>query len=148
VSAEAPVIAVEAPALVLTPPSIGEALVAAEAQLQPFLIRNDRDRSRMVLEPEVVASKPLLGQRALFGAEVREEKTRAVRVPLEGYGERSASGSTRIIAFAVLMVVAAGGAAFFGWGEGAAMQKKFGPSVRAGYDSGWHALKALGGWNE
>ncbi len=148
VRVEVPVVAVEAQTLVLAPPSIGEALVAAEAQLQPFLIRDDRDRSRMVLEPETASSKSLMGQRALFGPEVRGEKTRTIRVPLEGYGERSVSGSARIIAFAVVIAVAAGGAAFFGSGEGAAMQKKLGPSVRARYDSAWRGVKALGGWNE
>jgi hypothetical protein len=144
--------AVEEPVLVLTPPPVAEAPVAVEAQLQPFLIRNDRDksgnpdRSRMVLEPEMTVSKALVGQRALFGSEGQEEKGRAMRVPLEGYGDRSATGSTRMIAFAALMLVAVGGGAFIVRGDAAALRQKFVPSVRAGYDSAWHGVKALGNW--
>jgi hypothetical protein len=144
--------AVEEPALVLTPPPVTEAPVTVEPQLQPFLIRNDRDksdnsdRSRMVLEPEVSASRPLLGQRALFGFEAQEEKAQAIRVPLQSYGERSANGNVRMIAFAALMTVALGSGAFFARGDGAILHQKFVPSVRAGYESARHGVKALGNW--
>lgn len=149
VGAEIAAATVEEPALVLTPPPVAEAPVAVEAQLQPFLIRNDRDksdRSRMVLEPETAVSRSLAGQRALFGLEGQEEKDRAIRVPLEGYGERSANGNVRLIAFGALMVVALGSGAFFVRGDGAALRQKFVPSVRAGYNSAWRGVKALGGW--
>jgi hypothetical protein len=149
VSGEIAATPVEESALVLTPPPVAEAPVAVETQLQPFLIRNDReksDRSRMVLEPEVAAAKPLVGQRALFGFEGQEEKTRAIRVPLQSYGERSTNGSVRMIAFAMLMLLALGSGAFVARGEGAALRQKFVPSVRAAYNSAWHGVKALGTW--
>ena len=141
VSAEVSAVAIETQALVLTPPPV-EVSADADTRLQPFLIRIDRDRSRMVLAPEGVTSKPMMGQRALFGPEAREKETRATRVPLECYGERSANISTRMIAFAALMAVALGGAAFVARGDAAATQK----SVRAAYDSAWSGVKALGNW--
>jgi hypothetical protein len=151
VSREIATVAVEEPALILTPP-VTETPVAVEIQLQPFLIRNDSDkseksdRSRMVLEPEAAGSRAQLGERALFGSEGQEEKAQAIRVPLQGYGERSASGNVRMIAFATLMALALGSGAFIARGEGAALRQKFVPVVRAGYDSAWHGVKALGNW--
>ncbi len=128
----------EPPAFALTPPA--QAPVSTEAQLQPFLIR-----SRMVLEPEAAASQPLQGQRALFAPEQQQEqeKARPSRVPLEGYGERIANGRTRTIAFAALLAVALGGAAFFARGEGSALQHSVATSVRASYDAAWHGVKSL-----
>ena len=137
-----------APALILTPPPT-ELPASAETQLQPFLIRTDRDksdRSRLLLEPEVAASRQLLGQRALFGSDAQEEKARPFRVPLEGYGASIATGSTSRIAIALLMLVALGAGAFFVRGNGAALQQKFGPSLRARYNAAWHGAKGMGSW--
>jgi hypothetical protein len=138
---ETPRVAPAPPAFVLTPPA--EAPVSTEAQSQPFLIR-----SRMILEPEAAASQPSLGQRALFAPEQKQaqEKPQPSRVPLEGYGERIATGSTstRTIAFALLMMVALGGAAFFARGEGPALQQRVATSVRASYNAAWHGVKSLG----
>jgi len=130
----------------LTPPAPAPA--SEEPQLQPFLIR-----PRMVLEPEAAASQPLQGQRALFAPEQQPEqqqqqqeerkKARPSRVPLEGYGERIANGRTRTITFALLMVVALGGAAFFARGDGSGLQHRVATSVRARYDSTWHGVKSL-----
>jgi hypothetical protein len=157
--------AVEPPAFVSTPTA--DLPEPAEAQSQPFLVRTARtartartdqadqpvltdrdisDRSRLVLEPEAAASKPLPGQRALFGQEAQEEKASPFRVPLEGYGATVANGSASRIAIALLIVVALGGGAFFVRGNGAAMQQKFGPSVRARYNAAWHGAKWMGGW--
>lgn len=142
VSAAAPI--AEPPALTPSAP----APASAEPQLQPFLIR-----PRMVLEPEAAAPQPLLGQRALFAPEQQpkqepeqqpeQKKAQPSRVPLEGYGERIATGSTRMIAFAALMVIALGGAAFFARGEGSALQHRVATSVRASYDAAWHGVKSL-----
>ena len=131
---------VEPPVAALTPPA--QAPVSTEAPLQPFLIR-----SRMILEPEAAASQPSLGQRALFAPEQKQaqEKPQPSRVPLEGYGERIATGSTstRTIAFALLMVIALSGAAFFALGEGPALQQRVATSVRASYNAAWHGVKTL-----
>lgn len=145
VAGEISLVAVEAPVLVLTPPP-ADLQVSAETRLQPFLIRDEDERSRLMSEPEVGSSKSLLGQRVLFGPQMQEESVRAFRVPLEGYAASSASGSGRMIAFAVLMVVALGCGAFFARGDRAALQQKFGPSVRAGYNSAWREVKDLSGW--
>jgi hypothetical protein len=138
----------ETPALVQTPPA--NLPEPAEAQPQPFLVPAvqtvQTDRSRLVLEHEVAVSSPLLGQRALFGSEAQEEKARPSRVPLEGYGATIATGSARKIAFALLIAVALGGGAFFVQENGAALQQKFGPSIRARYDAAWHGAKGMGGW--
>jgi hypothetical protein len=130
----------EAPALILTPPP-AEVPMAAEAQLQPFLVR-----SRLVLEPEATTSQPLPGQRALFGSETQEEKARPSRVPLEGYGASIATGSVKKIALTLLLLVALGGGAFFVQADSTALQQKFGPSLRARYNAAWHGAKGMGSW--
>jgi hypothetical protein len=137
-----------APAVALTAPVAAATAVSAEMKWQAVSIRQEEERSRLVLEPEMVGLQPFFGQRALFGVDLREPKVevREIRVPLEGYGERSANGSVRMIAFAVLMVVAMCGAAFVARGDAAVLQHKVGPSVRAGYDAAWRGVKGLGDW--
>ena len=141
--AETPRVVAEPAALALTPPA--EAPMPTDTQLQPFLIH-----SRLVLEPEAPASKPSTGQRALFAPEQHQEqqqdqkRLQPSRVPLEGYGERIATRSTRTITFALLMVIALGGAAFFARGDRPALQQKVATSMRASYDAAWHGVKSLG----
>jgi hypothetical protein len=147
VPATAPVSVAAAPALVLTSPAASVAAASAEGKWQLVSVRQEEERSRLVLEPAMVGLQPFFGQRAPVGVDLREEAMQGIRVPLEGYGERSANGSARTIAFAVLMVIAAGGAAFFARGDAAVLQQRVGPSVRAGYDAAWRGVKGLGlGW--
>jgi hypothetical protein len=133
----------EPPAFTLTPPA--QIPASTEPQLQPFLIR-----SRMVLEPEAATPQPSQGQRALFTPEQQQpehqqeqKKARPSRVPLEGYGERIATGRTRTIAFAALMLVALSSAAFFARGNDSALEHRFATSVRATYNAAWHGVKSL-----
>jgi hypothetical protein len=137
---------VETPALVVAPPVVAEVAVPVEVQLQAPPVRMVEEPLRPMMEPEVQAVKPSVGQRASFGVDAPTEIVRTNRVPLEGYGERSANGSARLIAFATLLAVMAGGAVFFARGEGAVLQKRVGPSVRASYDAAWRGVKGMGGW--
>ena len=136
-----------APALVPTSPAASEAAASAEGKWQLVSVwQEEEERSRLALEPEMVGLQPFVEQRALFGVDLKEEPVQMSRVPLEGYGERSANGSARTIAFAVLMMVAAGGAAFFARSDAAVLQHKVGPSVRAGYGAAWRGVKGFGDW--
>jgi hypothetical protein len=142
VPAAAPV-SVAAPSLVLTSSVTAEAAMSSGAKWQMVSVRQEEERSRQALEPEMVGLQPFVEHRASFGVDLKEEPVQMNRVPLEGYGERSAHGSIRMIAFAALMLVVAGGAAFVARGDAAGVQHKVGPSVRAGYDAAWRGMK---GW--
>jgi hypothetical protein len=132
------------PALVSTTPAASVTAVSSETKWQAVSMRQEEERSLLVQQPETVGLQPFVGP--LLGVDLPKQNVPTVRVPLEGYGERSANGSSRMIAFAVLMVIAGAGV-FVARGEAAILQHKVGPSVRAGYDAAWRGVKGLGlGW--
>ena len=132
------------PFLLPATPAVTPAPAVRKTQTAPTVPTAPIDRSRLVLEPEVAVSRPPLGERALFGSEAHEEKPRPSRVPLEGYGAAIATGSVKKIAIALLLAVALGAGAFSLREDGATLQQKFGPSIRARYDAAWHGAKSMG----